>query len=226
MNTIQIRESLTYIGPHAAEKQLGIIATNHSDNAIIEIVKELRPAEIKELLMEGDYTKPSIIVTFISIKQFIDSFNLLGSKWGQVDNHTTMEHLHMMAKDVCEYLCQVLLVAEPNRQGKLLRALLSLDIGRSALVMIAIDNFKNISFLEEFDSGMVEKGTWQEVYAVIEQYSKAEFAWFSNQVVSIQREGRIKHEFLLGTLQEMSSIALKLSKKDIAEEPEEIFVDI
>ena len=226
MNSIKIRESLTFIGPHAAEQQLGIIASNHGDNEIIEIVKELQPGEIKELLMDGDYTKPSIITNFVSTKQFIQAFMLIGTKWGKVDNHTTMEHLKLMAKDVDEFLCQVILVAEPFRQRSLLRSLLSLDIGRCALIMIAIDTFKNISFLEDFNPNMAQKGTWQELYTAIEQYSEQEFVWFCNQVATIQRDGKAKHEFLLTTLEELSSIALKLSKKDSEEEKEEVFVDI
>ena len=66
MSILAIREILESGNAHQAERQLARIAHDQGDAALSIIVGELTPHEVASFLEEGDYSKPSEVVPYLS----------------------------------------------------------------------------------------------------------------------------------------------------------------
>jgi hypothetical protein len=130
---LAIREALTGGNVSKAESQLAIIANEHGDDQLALVVKELQPGEVAAVVSVGDYTKPSIVVNFITPEQFIGALERLGASWGSVDKETT---LRPMLEQVEDFICSTLLATEGVQKNELIEAFLDHDLGESIVILL------------------------------------------------------------------------------------------
>jgi len=151
-------------GAGAAELQLALIASNHGDKQLTEVIQQLTPAEVAVLSAEGDMSKPSIVHAFITAEQFTRSFRRIGSRWGAITTRLTYEELAPYQRDIADVLCPVILGSDsPERRAQLIEAMLEIPHIAEVLVFLTIGQLAAEEFLNHPLGYPVERGTWQEL---------------------------------------------------------------
>jgi len=235
MNILTIRETLKAGSAHNAERQLAQIAHDQGDETLALLVADLTPGEIASFLEEGDYSKPSEVTQFLSVEQFMEALARFGASWGKISKNDGREILLRLKEDVATFILPTLL----HREDRLfIKAMLDDTLGEDIIVALPLYETGYLDFLREFDSGMAQKGTWQELYAVIQEMDPKIFKALRKHVYELsdhqsdedeeQEEGTdLKTEgvkFLRRTLQRMSDQAAKHAEKNPEdEEAEDVF---
>jgi hypothetical protein len=166
MNILTIRETLKAGSPHNAERQLAQIAHDQGDDTLALLVADLTPGEVASFLEEGDYSKPSEVTQFLTQEQFMEALARFGAKWGKISKNDGRELLLRLKEDVATFILPTLL----HREDRVfIQAMLDDTLGEDIIVALPLYETGYLEFLREFDSGMAQKGTWQELYAIIQQ---------------------------------------------------------
>jgi hypothetical protein len=219
MSILAIRETLTSGSPNKAERQLAQIAHDQGDATLALIVADLTPGEVATFLEEGDYTKPSEVVPHLTKEQFMGALNRFGSKWGKLTKNDSGEILLRLKEEVAEFILPSLLFRADHL---FIKAMLDDTLGEDILVALPLFEMGYVDLLRNFEAGMAQKGSWQELYAVIEEMDPKAFASLKGQVLDLaQKDVREEDEddepkstseamkFLRGTLQQLSNRASK-----------------
>jgi hypothetical protein len=236
MNILTIRETLKAGSPHNAERQLAQIAHDHGDDTLALLVADLTPGEVASFLEEGDYSKPSEVTQFLTQEQFMDALGRFGAKWGKLSKSDGRELLLRLKEDVATFILPTLLHREDHL---LIKAMLDDTLGEDIIVALPLYETGYLEFLREFDAGMAQKGTWQELYAVIQEMEPKTFASLRKHVYELSdhpsadddeeqdENAESKTEgvkFLRRTLQRLSDQAARHAEKSSdAEETEDVF---
>jgi hypothetical protein len=236
MNILTIRETLKAGSAHNAERQLAQIAHDQGDETLALLVADLTPGEVASFLEEGDYSKPSEVTQFLTAEQFMEALARYGAKWGKISKSDGRELLLRLKDDVATFVLPTLLHREDR---SLIKAMLEDTLGEDIIVALPLYETGYLEFLREFDSGMAQKGTWQELYAVIQEMEPKTFASLRKHVYELSDDpsrdedeeeddgADLKTEgvkFLRRTLQRLSDQAAKHAEKggDV-EETEDVF---
>jgi hypothetical protein len=234
MSILAIREILTSGSPHKAERQLAQIAHDQGDNTLALIVADLTPGEVASFLEEGDYTKPSEVVPHLTKEQFMGAVDRFGSKWGKLTKNDSREILLRLKEEVAEFILPSLLFREDHL---FIKAMLDDTLGEDILVILPLYEVGYVEILRDFEAGMTQKGSWQELYAIIEEMDPKAFASLKGQVLALadkvvrdedeDDEPKANSEgmkFLRGTLQQLSNRAAKHAGENVqADQVEEVF---
>jgi hypothetical protein len=234
MNILTLRQILDSGSAHKAERQLVQIAHDEGDAALALIVADLTPGEVVSFLEEGDYTKPSEVVPHLTPSQFMGALDRFGSKWGKLSKNDGREVLLRLKEDVAEFILPALLFREDRL---FIKAMLDDNLGEDVLVILPLYEAGYVEALRHFEAGMAQKGTWQELYAVIEEMEPKSFASLRSQVLDLSdKTSRDDDEddepkstpegikFLRGTLQRLSDRAAKhAGENPQAGQVEEVF---
>jgi len=235
MNILTVREILKVGSPHNAERQLVQIAHDQGDDTLALLVADLTPGEVASFLEEGDYSKPSEVTQFLTVEQFMEALARFGAKWGKISKSDGRELLLRLKEDVATFILPTLL----HREDRLfIKAILDDTLGEDIIVALPLYETDYLSFLREFDAGMAQKGTWQELYAVIQEMDPKIFNALRKHVYELsdhqedQDEEQDENEdlktegvkFLRRTLQRLSDQAAKHAEKSVdADEVEDVF---
>jgi len=234
MNILSIREILKAGSPHNAERQLAQIAHDQGDAAIALLVADLTPGEVASFLEEGDYSKPSEVTQFLTEEQFMEALARFGAKWGKISKSDGRELLLRLKEDVATFILPTLLHREDRA---FIKAMLEDTLGEDIIVALPLYETGYLEFLREFDSGMAQKGTWQELYAVIQEMEPKTFSSLRKHVYELSDDAKDEDDedeevdrksegvkFLRRTLQRLSDQAAKHAEKggDV-EEAEDVF---
>ncbi len=234
MNILTVRQTLDAGSAHKAERQLAQIAHDQGDATLALLVADLTPSEVASFLEEGDYTKPSEVVPHLTREQFMGALDRFGSKWGKLSKNDGREVLLRLKEDVAEFILPSLLFREDHL---FIKAMLDDNLGEDILVILPLYEAGYVDSLRNFEAGMAQKGTWQELYAVIEEIDPKSFASLRSQVLDLadkathededDEEPQITTEgikFLRGTLQRLSDRAAKhAGESSSASQVEEVF---
>jgi hypothetical protein len=234
MSILAIRQTLTSGSANKAERQLAQIAHDQGDATLALIVADLTPGEVASFLEEGDYTKPSEVVPHLTKEQFMGALNRFGSKWGKLTKNDSGEILLRLKEEVAEFILPSLLFREDHL---FIKAMLDDNLGEDILVALPLFEAGYVDVLRNFEAGMAQKGSWQELYAVIEEMNPKAFASLRGQVLELaKKDVREEDEddepksnseamkFLRGTLQQLSNRAAKhAGEKADAGQSEEVF---
>ena len=199
------------------------------------LVADLTPGEVASFLEEGDYSKPSEVTQFLTTEQFMEALARFGAKWGKISKNDGRELLLRLKEDVATFILPTLLHREDHLCIKALR---DDTLGEDIIVALPLYETGYLEFLREFDSGMAQKGTWQELYAVIQEMEPKTFNSLRKHVYELsdhqadedeEQEGTedLKTEgvkFLRRTLQRLSDQASKHAESSSeVEETEDVF---
>ena len=184
MNALAIRNTLKSTGARAAEAQLALISHEQGDEQLAVIVSELSPGEIGVFLGEGDYTKPSQVTAFVSPEQLVGALERIGAKWGDL-NGSSLNALINLKREVSDLLLPVLLHAEPAHRNKLLTALLKNSLAEDVVVSLPLFEHGCPEFLADFEAGLCQHGSWQEVYSDIHALNEKFFEKLRREVLSL-----------------------------------------
>jgi hypothetical protein len=234
MNILTVRETLKAGSPHNAERQLAQIAHDQGDDAIALLVADLTPGEVASFLEEGDYSKPSEVTQFLTQEQFMEALARFGAKWGKISKSDGRELLLRLKEEVATFILPTLLHREDRT---FIKAMLEDTLGEDIIVALPLYETGYLEFLREFDSGMAQKGTWQELYAVIQEMEPRTFAALRKHVYELSddrskdedEEDEADHKsegvkFLRRTLQRLSDQAAKHAEMSSdVEEAEDVF---
>ena len=235
MNILTIRETLKAGSPHSAERQLAQIAHDQGDETLALLVADLTPGEVASFLEEGDYSKPSEVTQFLTEEQFMEALARFGAKWGKLGKSDGRELLLRLKEDVATFILPTLLHREDR---VLIKAMLEDTLGEDIIVALPLYETGYLEFLREFDSGMAQKGTWQELYAVIQEMEPKTFNALRKHVYELsdhpsgddedeEDDSNVQTEgvkFLRRTLQRLSDQAAKHAEKSSdVEEAEDVF---
>jgi hypothetical protein len=234
MSILTIREILESGSPHKAELQLAQIAHDHGDATLSLIVAELTPNEVASFLEEGDYSKPSEVVPYLTREQFMGALDRFGSKWGKLGKHEDREILLRLKEEVAEFILPALLLREDHL---FIKAMLDDNLGEDVLAILPLYEADYVELLRHFEAGMAQKGTWQELYAIIQEINPRAFASLKAEVLELADKVSDDHDendepkrnsegmkFLRGTLQQLSNRAAKHAGENAeAAETEEVF---
>ena len=237
MNILTIRETLKAGSAHNAERQLAQIAHDHGDETLALLVADLTPGEVASFLEEGDYSKPSEVTQFLTPEQFMEALARFGAKWGKLSKSDGRELLLRLKEDVATFILPTLLHREDRA---LIKAMLDDTLGEDIIVALPLYETGYLEFLREFDAGMAQKGTWQELYAVIQDMEPKTFSSLRKHVYELsdhpagddeddEDENETERntegvKFLRRTLQRLSDQAAKHAvKSSAAEEEEDVF---
>jgi hypothetical protein len=234
MNILTVRETLKAGSPHNAERQLAQIAHDQGDDAIALLVADLTPGEVASFLEEGDYSKPSEVTQFLTQEQFMEALARFGAKWGKIGKSDGRELLLRLKEEVATFILPTLLHREDRT---FIKAMLEDTLGEDIIVALPLYETGYLEFLREFDSGMAQKGTWQELYAVIQEMEPRTFAALRKHVYELSddrskdedEEDEADHKsegvkFLRRTLQRLSDQAAKHAEMSgDVEEAEDVF---
>src|SRR5580698_2237416 len=165
-NILAIRETLKGGSAHNAERQLAKIAHDQGDEALALLVKDLTPGEVASFLEEGDYSKPSEVTQFLTTEQFMEALARFGAKWGKISKSDGRELLLRLKEEVATFILPTLLHREDHL---FIKAMLDDTLGEDIIVALPLYETGYLELLRDFDSGMAQKGTWQELYAVIQE---------------------------------------------------------
>jgi hypothetical protein len=234
MNILTIRETLKAGSPHNAERQLAQIAHDQGDDTLALLVADLTPGEVASFLEEGDYSKPSEVTQFLTQEQFMEALARFGAKWGKISKNDGRELLLRLKEDVATFILPTLL----HREDRVfIQAMLDDTLGEDIIVALPLYETGYLEFLREFDSGMAQKGTWQELYAIIQEMEPKTFASLRKHVYELSDDARDEDDeddevdrisegvkFLRRTLQRLSDQAAKHAEKggDV-DEAEDVF---
>jgi hypothetical protein len=235
MNILSIRETLKAGSAHNAERQLAQIAHDQGDDTLALLVADLTPGEVASFLEEGDYSKPSEVTQFLTEEQFMQALARFGAKWGKISKSDGRELLLRLKEDVATFILPTLL----HREDRVfIKALLDDTLGEDIIVALPLYETGYLEFLREFDSSMAQKGTWQELYAIIHEMEPKTFSSLRKHVYELsdlrsdadedeEQEENLNTEgvkFLRRTLQRLSDQAAKHAEtSDVAEESEDVF---
>lgn len=231
--SITIRDTIKYSGVYAAEKQMRIIAHTAGDEQLSLMVSELEPAEVSLLASEGDYTKPSMVSHFISADQFIGALERLGASWGQIGNST--DTIFDLKTRVGDFVLSVVLHAQGARQIELIHALSKSALTEEVLVILALHEPGNLEFLQDFDTRMSEKGTWQELYSVIRDTDEKLAGHLQKTVLEIEKQDLLNDKAVIKYLKRvLNALAHRAAKHSNAHntatksgvKTPQVFVDI
>ena len=234
MSILTIRQTLQAGSPTKAERQLAQIAHDQGDATLALIVADLTPGEVASFLEEGDYTKPSEVVPHLTSEQFMGALDRFGSKWGKLTKNDGREVLLRLKEEVAEFILPALLFREDHL---FIKAMLDDPLGEDILVILPLYEAGYVESLREFDAGMTQKGTWQELYSIIQEIDPKAFASLRGEVLELA--GRVTDEdeddeepaansegikFLRRTLQQLSDRASKhAGEKSGGDQVEEVF---
>ncbi len=237
MNILTIRETLKAGSPHNAERQLAQIAHDQGDETVALLVADLTPGEVASFLEEGDYSKPSEVTQFLTKEQFMEALARFGARWGKISKNDGRELLLRLKEDVATFILPTLL----HREDRLfIKAMLDDTLGEDIIVALPLYETNYLEFLREFDSSMAQKGTWQELYAVIQEMEPKTFRSLRKHVYELSdnpsaseddeeqdENADLKTEgvkFLRRTLQRLSDQAAKHAETNQeVEESEDVF---
>jgi hypothetical protein len=235
MNILTIRETLKAGSPQTAERQLAKLANEQGDDALALLVADLTPGEVASFLEEGDYTKPSEVTQFLTEEQFMEALARFGAKWGKLSKNDGKELLMRLKEDVATFILPTLLHREDHL---FIKAMLDDTLGEDIIVALPLYETGYLEFLREFEGGQAQKGTWQELYAVIQEMDAKTFKSLRKHVYelsdsSAESEDEDENEeqtntegirFLRRTLQRLSDQAAKHAEKGAdLEETEDVF---
>lgn len=214
---LTIRQTIATIGINAAERQLTLIGSNAGDEQLAQVVNELSAEEVAALIGEGDYTKPSLAVHFITPRQFIDALERFGARWGSIGKGVKMPALLELKTELAEFICSIVLNAQDGRRRDLIKALMSKPIGKDIINVLPIGE-PEFDPHQTFDPRTHNKGTWEEIYALIWEVDLDAF----NEHIRIQQTFFDDHGvnetstegFLKGTLKELVQMARTHSSKN------------
>ena len=237
MNILTIRETLKAGSPHNAERQLAQIAHDQGDETVALLVADLTPGEVASFLEEGDYSKPSEVTQFLTQEQFMEALARFGARWGKISKSDGRELLLRLKEDVATFILPTLL----HREDRLfIRAMLDDTLGEDIIVALPLYETGYLEFLREFDASMAQKGTWQELYAIIQEMEPKTFSSLRKHVYELSdhpsaddddeeqdENANLKTEgvkFLRRTLQRLSDQATKHAETSPeSEETEDVF---
>jgi hypothetical protein len=234
MNILSIRETLKAGSASNAERQLAQIAHDQGDETLALLVKDLTPGEVATFLEEGDYSKPSEVTQHLTSEQFMEALARFGAKWGKISKDDGRELLLRLKEDVATFILPTLL----HREDRLfIKAMLDDTLGEDIIVALPLYETGYLEFLREFDSNMAQKGTWQELYAIIQEMEPKTFRALRKHVYELSdnpsaqdddeeadEEADLKTEgvkFLRRTLQRLSDQAAKHAETSPEAEAEE-----
>jgi hypothetical protein len=235
MNILTIRETLKAGSAHNAERQLAKIANDQGDETLALLVADLTPGEVASFLEEGDYSKPSEVTQFLTVEQFMEALARFGAKWGKISKNDGRELLLRLKEDVATFILPTLL----HREDRLfIKAMLDDTLGEDIIVALPLYETGYLELLRDFDSGMAQKGTWQELYAVIQEMDPKIFKSLRKHVYELSDHQADEDEevddnadaktegvkFLRRTLQRLSDQATKHAEASPeTEESEDVF---
>jgi hypothetical protein len=233
MSILAIREILESGSAHKAERQLAQIAHDQGDSVLSLIVSELTPNEVASFLEEGDYSKPSEVVPYLSRDQFMGALDRFGSKWGKLGKNEDREVLLRLKEEVAGFILPALLLREDHL---FIKAMLEDTLGEDVLAILPLYEADFVELLSHFEAGMAQKGTWQELYATIEEINPKAFASLRAEVLDLAdkvsddaeddepKKNSEGMKFLRGTLQQLSNRAAKHAGESAdSSETEEVF---
>lgn len=169
---LAIREALTRTGgSNSAEKQLAIIGDEQGDEQLALVVAELQPGEVAAIAGNGDYTKPSTLVHFVSAEQFIGALERIGASWGTIDKEVDIDP---MKEQVEDFISSMLLATEGRQQETLLEVFFADELGCHICVMLSSSNALS-TVTEDGFCASFEVGTWQELFAIAHEKHGASF---------------------------------------------------
>jgi hypothetical protein len=232
MNILTIRETLKAGSASNAERQLAQIAHDQGDDTLALLVKDLTPGEVATFLEEGDYSKPSEVTQFLTTEQFMEALARFGAKWGKISKSDGRELLLRLKEDVATFILPTLLHREDR---DFIKALLEDTLGEDIIVALPLYETGYLETLREFDSSMVQKGTWQELYGIIQEMDPKTFRALRKHVYELSdnpsadddeedEEADLNTEgvkFLRRTLQRLSDQAAKHAETSPEAEAEE-----
>ena len=232
MNILTIRETLKAGSAHNAERQLAKIAHEQGDDTLALLVADLTPGEVASFLEEGDYSKPSEVTQFLTTEQFMEALARFGAKWGKISKNDGRELLLRLKEDVATFILPTLL----HREDRLfIKAMLDDTLGEDIIVALPLYETGYLELLRDFDSGMAQKGTWQELYAIIQEMNPKIFKSLRKHVYELSDHQADEDEeldenadaktegikFLRRTLQRLSDQAAKHAEASSDTEAEE-----
>jgi hypothetical protein len=237
MNILSIRETLKAGSAHNAERQLAQIANDQGDDALALLVKDLTPGEVASFLEEGDYSKPSEVTQFLTTEQFMEALARFGAKWGKISKSDGRELLLRLKEEVATFILPTLLHREDHL---FIKAMLDDTLGEDIIVALPLYETDYLETLREFNAGMAQKGTWQELYAVIQEMEPKTFNALRKHVYELSDHAADRDDeeeedesdglktegvkFLRRTLQRLSDQAAKHAEKSTdSEESEDVF---
>jgi hypothetical protein len=233
MSILAIREILESGSAHKAELQLARIAHDQGDAVLSLIVADLTPNEVASFLEEGDYTKPSEVVPYLTREQFMGAVDRFGSKWGKLGKNEDREILLRLKEEVAEFILPALLLREDHL---FIKAMLDDNLGEDILAILPLYEADYVELLRNFEAGMAQKGTWQELYAIIQEINPRAFTSLKAEVLDLADKVSDEDEddepkrnsegmkFLRGTLQQLSNRAAKHAGENAeAAEMDEVF---
>jgi hypothetical protein len=159
-----------------------------------------------------------------------------GARWGKISKSDGRELLLRLKEDVATFILPTLL----HREDRVfIKAMLDDTLGEDIIVALPLYETGYLEFLREFDSSMAQKGTWQELYGIIQEMEPKTFSSLRKHVYELSdhpsedddeeqdENADLKTEgvkFLRRTLQRLSDQAAKhAGTSPEGEESEDVF---
>ncbi|MEJ0001540.1 MAG: hypothetical protein WDO13_21855 [Verrucomicrobiota bacterium] len=166
---------------HNAERQLAQIAHDQGDEIVALLVADLTPGEVASFLEEGDYSKPSEVTQFLTRSSSWKPWPALERNGGKISKNDGRELLLRLKEEVATFILPTLL----HREDRLfIKAMLEDTLGEDIIVALPLYETGYLESLREFDSNMAQKGTWQELYAIIQEMDPRLFILSANMFTS------------------------------------------
>ena len=155
-----------------------------------------------------------------------------GSKWGKLGKNEDREVLLRLKEEVAEFVLPSPLLREDHL---FIKAMLDDNLGSDVLAILPLYEADFVDLLTNFEAGMAQKGTWQELYAIIQETYPKAFAALRAEVLDLAdkvsddeddepKKNSEGMKFLRGTLQQLSNRAAKHAGENAeAAESEEVF---
>jgi hypothetical protein len=221
-NTLALKQTLRTSGVHAAERQLLIIADQGGDEELALVVADLEPAEVAVILKEGDFTKPSMAVEFITPTQFLGAIERFGSSWG--DNFDDLDVLIEAKHHLGDFIFSVVLSTDDTkRRHELLDAMLENSVVRDVLNVLPLyEKGCEDLFSREFNTAMCQMGTWEELYALIHDFHPKVFQTMVGEIRSRfeQQQSGTNPKALTGFLKSVMKSLRQTAKNHVSKEEE------
>ncbi len=187
IDALAIRAAVNSGDLRAAEHQLALIGDTVGDDQLALVVKDLTPGEVMTLVGEGDYSKPSLVVHFISAEQFLGALVRIGAKWGRIGDK---DDYGRFLGELTDLFLSVLLVIEPQKRRELLTALIEHTLGMRSLICVAISVKE---YLLDYDSRAAEHGTVGELMTFLEDVDYDAFVTIQKKIASMCLENAEVH---------------------------------
>ena len=164
----------------------------------------------------------------------MEALGRFGAKWGKISRNDGRELLLRLKEDLATFILTTLLHREDRN---FITAMLEDTLGEDIIVALPLYETGYLEFLREFDSGQAQKGTWQELYAVIQEMEPKTFTSLRKHVYELSdhprdddeedEDAHLKTEgvkFLRRTLQRLSDQAARHAETvSGVEETEDVF---